>query len=141
MKKVFIGILFCLISFYMFGQTTLIFNAQGKLVGGSCLELNGDSMKVTDPATKNYYILDASHIYITAYDSIGIKLWKTDPYLDRMDRNMVEYTTKRPIIDHFEIKPWNIHSKKVDIIEISFDNHDFGYINLNTGKYTITGRD
>ena len=84
MKKVFIGFILSLISFCAFGQTTIIYNAQGKVIGGSHIKTKpGDSIKIIDPGTKNYYVLDAPHIYITAYDKNGKKLWNRYRRLDR----------------------------------------------------------
>jgi len=139
MKKVFIGFILSLISFCAFGQTTIIYNAQGKVIGGSHIKTKpGDSIKIIDPGTKNYYVLDAPHIYITAYDKNGKKLWKTDPY---MDGQMGEYRTKRPIIVDFKFVTESFSSTKVETISIVYDNTEFGYVNLNTGRYSSMGRD
>ena len=139
MKKVFIGFILSLISFCAFGQTTIIYNAQGKVIGGSHIKTKpGDSIKIIDPGTKNYYVLDAPHIYITAYDKNGKKLWKIDPY---MDGQMGEYRTKRPIIVDFKFVKESFSSTKVETISIVYDNTEFGYVNLNTGRYSSMGRD
>ena len=142
MKKVFIGFVLCLIPFCAFGQmttTTIYYNAQGKVIGGTHIKTKpGDSIKITDPDTKNYYVLDAPHIYITAYDRNGKKLWKTDPY---MDNQMGEYRTKRPVIVDFKFVTENFSSTKVETISIVYDNTEFGYENLKTGKYHSLGRD
>jgi hypothetical protein len=139
MKKVFIAFTFSLISFCVFGQTTVIYNAQGKVIGGSHIKTKpGKSIMLLDSLTKNYFVLDSAHIYITAYDKKGKKLWKTDPY---KDNNMGEYRTNRPIIVDFEFVTENWHSSKVVTIVIVYDNTEFGYVNLETGRYISRGRD
>jgi hypothetical protein len=139
MKKVFIAVTFSLISFCVFGQTTVIYNAQGKVIGGSHIKTTpGKIIKLVDSLTKNYFILDANHVYITAFDKTGKKLWKTDPY---KDSNMGEYRTNRPIVVNFTFESDNWCSGKTKVIAITYDNTEFGYLDIKTGKYFSCGRD
>jgi hypothetical protein len=139
MKKVFIAFIFSLISFCMFSQTTVIYNSQGNVIGGSHIKsTSGKIIKLVDSVTKNYFILDANHIYITAFDRTGKKLWKTDPY---KDSNMGEYRTKRPLIVNFEFSSDNWCSGNTKVIWINYNNTQAGYIDLKTGKFSFCGQD
>ena len=102
-----------------------------------------ESSKLIDSMTNNYYILDTSHIYITAYDSNKKILWKTDPYKDNSIR---EYRTKRPVIINFEFghSP-NYFPDKIKAglktIWITYNNTQFGFIDLKNGYYYWCGQD
>ncbi len=139
MKKILIAFIFSLTSFCIFSQTTVIYNAKGKVVGGSHIKTTpGKSMELVDSLTKNYYVLDSTHIYITAFDRTGKKIWKTDPY---KDSHMEEYRTNRPIIVNFKFDSDNWCSGKTKVIWINYNNTQAGYLDLKTGKFSFCGQD
>jgi hypothetical protein len=79
------------------------------------------------------FIIDKERIFITAIDSLGKILWKTDPYTDNKIR---EYRVKRPTIVYFAF------SKDFeDAIAITYNNTQFGYIEKTTGEYDWHGQD
>ena len=86
------------------------------------------------------FVLDISHIYVSAYDSGGNLLWKTDPYIDN---HIDEYRTRRPIIVDilFCDNPFAAQKKREITIGIVYSNTQFGYLNLKTGKYIFGGQD
>jgi hypothetical protein len=79
------------------------------------------------------FIVDKERIFITAVDSSGKILWKTDPYTDS---KIKEYRTKRPTLVYFAF------SKNFkDAISIAYNNSQFGYIYKATGGYHYQGQD
>ena len=90
-----------------------------------------------DSTTKTKFILDSTQIYITAIDSNGKQLWRTDPW---KDNKLMVYRIKRPIIVHFRLG-YSAWSGKTQIIGIRYDNSQFGFIDKLTGKFTWLGQD
>jgi len=121
-----------------------IYDGQGNVVGGTKIKKGHQTaVTLTDSITNNYFLLDSSHITITAFDKSNKRFWKTDPY---EDNSIMEYRTKRPIIisysfglspDYFseEIKPG------LKVIWITYNNTQFGFIDIRNGKYYFCGQD
>jgi len=121
--------------------TTIVYDGQGNIKSGSFIKTVPPKPVTLKDSTLNYtFVLDSTHINVTAYDSIGNILWKTDPY---KDNKIEEYRTKRPIIvdilfgksDHVDV------SKKYTVLWIRYSNTQFGYLDLKTGKYRFEGQD
>ena len=132
-----------LISLSVIGQV-YIYDGHGNIIGGSHIKFKpGAPIKLTDSLTNNYYILDSVRVMITAYDKTGKEIWKTDPY---KDNKLPEYRMKRPVIVDFKFvtESWCYEDKLkkgTKTIWIIYINTQFGYINLNDGKFIFCGQD
>jgi hypothetical protein len=131
-------------------QTVTIFDGHGNLIGGSHIKsLPPHQMVLTDSSTNFKFVLDSAHIYVTAYNSVGDILWKTDPW---KDNNIKIYRTKRPIIVNmvFGVNPgysdedlqfdtntgYSDSAKKgKKVIWIQYINTQAGFIDLKTGAF------
>jgi len=82
------------------------------------------------------YIIDKKRIYVTAVDINGKQLWKTDPVIDN---KLEEYRKKRPTVVYFEFSV--DRSGKNQVIQIVYENSQFGYLDKKTGKFTFSGQD
>jgi len=126
-----------------FAQTTIIYDAHGSVIGGTHLKTRPpEKVTLTDSSTNNSFVLDSTHVYITAYNKTGGILWKTDPWKD----NKIEvYRTNRPIIVDmvFGAAPgYPDKSKKGEkVIWIEYINTQFGFIHLKTGEFYFMGQD
>jgi hypothetical protein len=92
---------------------------------------------IIDSVSGNKFYLDSSKIFITAVDSKGKLLWKTDPW---KDNNLMEYRVNRPIIVYFNFASSKDSAHKKEI-GISYNNSQFGRIELISGKFTFRGQD
>ncbi len=125
-------------------KTTWIYDGQGNVIGGSKIKKGHQtSVKLIDSTTTNYFVLDSAHILISAFDKLNKKLWITDPY---KDNSIEEYRTKRPIIIQYGFgessRDYSDNVKKGQkVIWITYNNTQFGFIDLKTGKYHFCGQD
>ena len=106
-------------------------------VGHATLENNLKNSILIDDSTKIKYSLDSNQIFITAIDSNGRFLWRTDPW---KDNKLMEYRVKRPIIVRFKFAN-NKWTENKEVIWISYNNTQFGIIDKKTGKFTWFGQD
>jgi len=90
-----------------------------------------------DKTTGVRFILDKKRIYIKAIDKSGKVLWKTDP---AVDNNLDEYRVKRPTIVYFAFKTDKFTDNK-EVIAISYNNSQFGYLDKKTGHFQFEGQD
>jgi hypothetical protein len=130
----------CSYTFNAIGQT-IIYDGKGNIIAGTHIKFRpGNEVKILDSLTNNYYVLDSSHIYITAYNKDGKELWKTDPY---KDSKIEEYRVIRPVIVNFEFitSHWCYRNKLKKTIWINYNNTQAGYIDLNSGKFHFCGQD
>ena len=91
-------------------------------------------VKLFDKKNGNTFILDTKKINVFAYNKKGKLLWKTDPY---MDAYLPHYLIARPTITYFKLG--NFAQK--DVIFISYNNKQFGYILRANGKFYFQGQD
>ncbi len=121
-----------------------VYDAQGNVVDGKNYKIRTkDIVKLVDSVTSNYFILDSNKIFITAYDKSNKIIWRTDPY---KDNSIQEYRTKRPVIIHFVFgKSPDYFSDKIKeelkVIWITYNNTQFGFIDIRNGKYFSCGQD
>ena len=95
-------------------------------------QIKRDTLVDKQDGTK--FIIDRKRIFITAIDKNGKQLWKTDP---ATDNKLEEYRTKRPTIVYFEFS----NELKKQVILISYNNSQAGYIDKQTGKFYFQGQD
>ena len=103
---------------------------------------DGKTLTIIDSLTNNYYILDSLHTTIIAYNQSKQILWMTDP---RKANSIPEYRHKNPDITYFKIKQiehnYNeIFNKGERAIYIIYSNSQFGFLDLNTGKFIFLGQ-
>ncbi|MBX0292399.1 hypothetical protein K3G63_18270 [Hymenobacter sp. HSC-4F20] len=94
------------------------------------------------------YILDSTRVYITAIGSNGKVKWKTDPH--KQSKTQM-YRVVRPIIVSFNFERCiycNILKKKIEgfdkneeVISITYNNTQFGYVNKKNGAFFYLGQD
>jgi len=161
--KIIIYILLLSLPFISYGPYILEDNGQRNSVGQRLNDnVPGKTMVLHDFATRRDYVLDCTHTLLCAYDFNGNLVWATDPW---KDNNIREYRTKRPFIidisfvhldpsgwihsDNF--RSWNANStddyfstqigKGIRVLNISYNNSQWGWINLENGKYFFAGQD
>lgn len=125
-------------------KSTWVYDSQGNVVGGSKMKIAPNSqVKLVDTFTKNYFVLDSAHVVISAFNLKNEIIWSTDPYIE----NKIEkYRTDRPIIISIEFgNSPNYFPDKVNVglkvIWITYNNTQFGFIDLVSGKYYYCGQD
>jgi hypothetical protein len=99
-----------------------------------------DKIKIdtlSDKTTGVKFIIDKKRIYIKAIDKSGKELWKTDP---AVDNKLEEYRVKRPTIVYFAFKTDKFTENK-EVIAISYNNSQFGYLDKKTGHFQFAGQD
>ncbi|MCB9046268.1 MAG: hypothetical protein H6550_09020 [Chitinophagales bacterium] len=107
---------------------------------------------VTDTVTNNRFILDSSHVLITALSQAGDTLWQTDPWKDHMKGNEFAYYRmdpgERPIIMLMGIAETFLQTQfipadksKVPGLHIVFNNSQFGVVFGDSGYYLFLGQD
>jgi len=105
---------------------------------------DGKSITITDSITNNYFVLDTTHIIITAFNKAKQLIWKTDP---RKDASIPDYRHKNPKIRFFQLGELerNIYGSKnrkgERVLFISYTNSQFGFLDLKTGVFTYEGQD
>ena len=105
-----------------------------------------DVITLTDSVTNKYFELDSTHTKITAFDSKKNLLWSTDPWLDN---NIPIWRVLRPVIMGFVLSKTKrdfVHSREnikegEPIINISYNNTQFGFIIAKTGVFVWLGQD
>jgi len=91
---------------------------------------------LTDSKGGEKFIIDKNRIYITAVDKTGKQLWKTDPV---GDNKIEEYRVKRPVIVYFALGTKG--SGNDEVIYISYNNSQFGYLDEKSGTFHFEGQD
>lgn len=92
---------------------------------------------LVDSLTGVEYILNAKRNMIRAIDSNDKLLWETDP---RNDANVMAYRVEDPVIISLSLQrhEW---TNNEEVIDISYNNSQFGYLNKETGKFHFEGQD
>jgi len=115
------------------GQNDAIY----EYVGSAKLENKLKNFVLVDSIAMTKFIVDSMQIFITAFDSNGKELWRTDPW---KDNKLMEYRVKRPIIVYFSLSK-NKWTDNKEMIWITYNNTQFGIIDKQTGKFTFFGQD
>lgn len=94
-------------------------------------------LTLVDDSTKTKFTLDTAQIIITATDSSGKIVWTSDPW---KDSNLKPYRVARPVIVYFELG-YDKYTVNKEVIQIGYDNSQFGIVDKTTGKFTFYGQD
>jgi len=89
-----------------------------------------------DNELKMKFVLDSDRINISAFDSSGNLVWKTDPWLDN---KLVVHKIDRPTIVYYSFLDQGVDNKKV--ITITYSSNQFGSVDRRTGKFKSLGKD
>jgi hypothetical protein len=111
---------------------------QRQYVAHYTLPVQLKAITLTDAATGNRFVLDSTRIIVTAFNSQGIEIWKTDAWRDNeLEANRVP----RPIISYFAFGKDVLHKKRKEIIWITYNDTQFGFLDKQTGAFTWLGQD
>jgi hypothetical protein len=124
-------------------------SAQTRFISRSVTPNNVTKYILIDNNTKTTYILDSTRITISAIDSSGHLLWKTDPWKDnklpayRTNRPTIVtfYTTEKSNKRHKKKDAYNEYNDNPDYIAIGYSNSQFGYILKKNGSFKFMGQD
>lgn len=154
MKNIIALILTCLSIHVESSQTNYHYD-----INGSLLIKPGQSFSLYDFATQRKYVLDSTHTIISAFDKVGKLIWSTNPY---KDSHLQEYRTKSPYIRYMAFTTEKIsphlttrcgfrlsiqekysryYATSIRVIVISYNNSQFGVIDLESGKFCFYGQD
>lgn len=93
------------------------------------------------------YYLESDKRHITAVDSKGSQIWRTDPFIDA---KLELYRVEKPIIQIFDFPSdswWNGFNgikqfgKSSDFISIGYNSSQFGLLSKKEGKFIFLGQD
>jgi hypothetical protein len=128
MAKALLLVLCCLSSYCSLGQ---------QYVGHATLPTKFKAITLKDAATGNRFILDSTRIIVTALNPQGKQLWKTDAW---KDNHLEVYRVKRPTISYFAFGK-DDSTKKKEVIWLTYNNTQFGFLDKKTGAFTWLGQD
>ncbi len=127
-------------------------------INGSLFLESGQSFSMYDFATQRKYVLDSTHTIISAFDKLGKLIWSTNPH---KDNGLKEYRTQKPFIRYmafstvsitplhitkcgfrlsFQEKYSRFYVNSIRVIDISFNNSQFGVIDPESGKFCYYGQ-
>jgi hypothetical protein len=87
-------------------------------------------VKLIDSISGNVFLLDTTHITISAFAKNGTIVWKTDPW---KDSNLAIYRTARPVIVYFALGrtdecSWCKTPIDARVLWIEYDNGQIGFL-------------
>jgi hypothetical protein len=74
---------------------------------------------------------------VTALNPQGKQLWRTDAW---KDNRLEAYRVKRPVISYFAFGK-DIRDKKTEVIWLTYNNTQFGFLDKKTGAFRWLGQD
>jgi hypothetical protein len=92
---------------------------------------------ITDKKSHLTFILDSSHIYVAAYNQLGERLWRTDPW---EDASLDSERVSRPRIVAFYLQN-DRQTHFMEVVAIIYNSSQFGFLDKKTGKFRYYGRD
>jgi len=109
----------------------------GQYVGHATLRDRVKNDTLVDNNLKMKFILDPTRVFISAFDSHGKLVWRTDPWADN---KLMEYRVKRPVIVRYDFQSneWTDGAEKIWIV---YNNTQFGTVDKLTGKFKWIGQD
>jgi hypothetical protein len=90
---------------------------------------------LTDKTTGTRYILDSSHIVISAVNALNDTLWKTDPW---KDNHLETYRIYRPTVSEFILV--DNPSDSTCLLYIIYSSSQMGCLSAS-GRFSYGGRD
>lgn len=153
MKNILVLILTCMFIHGASGQINYHYD-----INGSLFIEPGQSFSLYDFATQRKYVLDSTHTTISAFDKVGKLIWSTNPY---KDNHLQEYREKFPFIRYMAFstekfapllttrcgfrlsiqeKYSRYYATSIRVISISYNNTQFGVIDLESGKFCSFGQ-
>ena len=108
----------------------LTFDGQGNIICGRSAELLKGTVRLKDYNLNYTFILDSSHAYVSAYDSIGNLVWKAEPEFE----NAVGERIKIPVSDIYFKRNRITNPSKVLWVKTG---RRAGFFDLRTGKFTL----
>jgi len=129
MAKALLLVLCCFSSYFCFGQQ--------QYVGHHTLDTEFKAITLTDAATGNQFILDSMRIMVTAFNPQGKQLWRTDAW---KDNHLEAYRVKRPVISYFAFGK-DTRDEKTEVIWLTYNNTQFGFLDKKTGAFSWLGQD
>ena len=99
-------------------------------------------VKLIDSISGIIFLLDTTHITISAFDKNGTIVWKTDPW---KHSNLAIYRTTRPVIAYFALGrtdecSWCKIPIDASVLWIEYDNSQIGFLDLKSGKFQFCGQ-
>ena len=118
-----------------FVQKSLIYDEQGNIISGRFTNpLPLTSVTLKDNSLNCTYVLDSSHIYVSAFDSVGKLLWKIDPYIDNL--NSYDRCTRTITNIYFGESTDILRATPYKVLWVSYGRAR-GYLDLLTGKFRL----
>lgn len=113
----------------------LVYDKMGNILSGRFYKTFPSGPILLKDEVLNYtFVLDSNHIYISAYDSIGHLLWKTDLYKENL--NSSDRAT-RMVTNIYFGKNTDIHlSKPHKVLWVRYGRAG-GYLDLKTGVFRL----
>jgi glucose dehydrogenase len=128
MAKALLLVLCCFSSYFCLGQ---------QYVGHHTLSTKFKAITLTDIATGNRFLLDSTRIVVTALNPQGKQLWRTDAW---KDNHLEAYRVTRPVISYFAFGK-DDSAKRKEVIWLTYNNTQFGFLDKKTGAFTWLGQD
>jgi len=100
--------------------------------------------EIIDEKLNLIYKIDSTEIYVSAIDTFGKTIWRTDPWTDN---KLPIYHYNRPVIAYFKLIKIPTHFSNEEwyaereVIAIEYTNRQFGYLDTKTGEFLFLGQD
>ena len=124
-----------LLIFYCFSSSCCL--GQQPYVAHATRTAKFNAITLTDVATGNQFLLDSARIIITALNRQSQQVWKTDAW---KDNHLAPYRVRRPVIRYFAFGKGE-KTKQKEVIWITYNNSQFGFLAKKTGAFTWLGQD
>jgi hypothetical protein len=108
----------------------LTYDNKGNIICGRGVEIPIGYVKLKDNLLNYVFILDSSHTYISAYDSIGNLVWKAEPEFE----NVVGERINGHIDNIYFRRSWQTNPYKVLWVR---SGRRGGFFDLKTGKFRL----
>ena len=118
-----------------FVPNLLIYDTQGNITSGRFTNsLPPTSVTLKDNSLNCTYVLDSSHIYVSAYDSVGKLLWNINPYIGNLTSHDRATSTITNI--YFGKSTDILRTTPYKVLWVSYGRAG-GYLDLRTGKFRL----
>jgi len=118
-----------------FVSKPLIYDAHGNIISGRFTDpLPQTTVTFKDNSLNCTYVLDSSHIYVSAYDSVGKLLWKIDPYIGNL--NSYDRATRTISNIYFGESTDILRTTPYKVLWVRYGRAG-GYLDLKTGRFRL----